>query len=112
MFDGHAGRFAVVAFVLLFAEVIQAANTTPWIETYNRLLRTYVTDNGVKYAMWKNNAADMQAIEEVADAIARKDVSSLGKKDQLAFYLNAYNAWILHEALAKYPTKSVKDPLF
>jgi hypothetical protein len=112
MFDGHPGRFAVVAFVLLFAEVIQAANTTPWIETYNRLLRTYVTDNGVKYAMWKNNAADMQAIEEVADAIAREDVSSLGKKDQLAFYLNAYNAWILHEALAKYPTKSVKDPLF
>ncbi|MDQ6764910.1 MAG: DUF547 domain-containing protein, partial [Verrucomicrobiota bacterium] len=30
----------------------------------------------------------------------------------LAFYVNAYNAWILHEALAKYPTKSVKDALF
>jgi len=26
--------------------------------------------------------------------------------------VNAYNAWILREALAKYPTKSVKDLLF
>ena len=26
--------------------------------------------------------------------------------------MNAYNAWILREALAKYPTKSVKDLLF
>jgi hypothetical protein len=34
------------------------------------------------------------------------------KKAQLAFYINAYNAWILHEALGKYPTKSVKDALF
>ena len=32
--------------------------------------------------------------------------------EQLAFYLNAYNAWILHEALNKYPTRSVKDILF
>jgi hypothetical protein len=33
-------------------------------------------------------------------------------RQQLAFYVNAYNAWILHEALGKYPTKSVKDALF
>ena len=66
----------------------------------------------MKYAAWKNNAADMQAIQQVVDGIASEKVSGLSKKEQLAFYLNAYNAWILHEALGKYPTKSVKDLLF
>jgi len=46
------------------------------------------------------------------DAIAQENVDPLGEKDRLAFYVNAYNAWILREALAKYPTKSVKDLLF
>ena len=66
----------------------------------------------MKYAAWKANAADMQAIQEVVDGIAQENISALDKKEQLAFYINAYNAWILHEALGKYPTKSVKDALF
>jgi len=54
----------------------------------------------------------MKAIQEVADGIANERVAGIRKQEQLAFYTNAYNAWILHEALAKYPTKSVKDLLF
>jgi Protein of unknown function, DUF547 len=83
-----------------------------WVETYNRLLGKYVTSGGVKYAEWKANAADVQALQSVVDAIAKENAAALEKKQQLAYYLNAYNAWILHEALAKYPTKSVKDALF
>jgi Protein of unknown function, DUF547 len=83
-----------------------------WSDTYNRLLGKYVTSGGVKYAAWKGNAADVQAIQSVVDGIAKENVSPLGKQQQLVFYINAYNAWILHEALAKYPTKSVKDVLF
>lgn len=66
----------------------------------------------VRYAAWKENPADQQAIQQVVDGIAGANVSGLSKKEQLAFYINAYNAWILHEALGKYPTKSVKDLLF
>ena len=98
-----------VAFCDVCAATSQAQNST---ETYNRLLGKYVTSNGVKYAEWKNNAADLQAIQAVVDGIAKENVSAMEKRQQLAFYLNAYNAWILHEALGKYPTKSVKDALF
>lgn len=105
-------RLALLVMLLLLVHAAQAAGAPQWIDTYNRLLAKYVTGSGVKYAAWKNNAADMQAIQQVVDGIAQENLSSLGKNDQLAFYLNAYNAWILHEALAKYPTKSVKDPLF
>ncbi|HEV3410758.1 MAG TPA: DUF547 domain-containing protein [Chthoniobacterales bacterium] len=82
-----------------------------WVGEYGRLLSKYATPAGVKYAEWKNNAADMQALQKVVDAIAQEKPGG-GAKDQLAFYINAYNAWILHEALEKYPTKSVKDALY
>jgi hypothetical protein len=97
------------ALCVVCAATSQAQN---WTETYNRLLGKYVTSGGVKYAEWKSNAADLQAIQTVVDGIAKENVSAMEKKQQLAFYINAYNAWILHEALGKYPTKSVKDTFF
>ncbi len=89
-----------------------AAQSSSWAADYNRLLSKYATGSGVKYADWKSNAGDRQSLQKIVDAIAQENVSSLGQKDQLAFYVNAYNAWILHEALGKYPTRSVKDALF
>lgn len=97
------------AFCLVWATTSQAQN---WMEPYNRLLGKYVTSSGVKYAAWKSNAADVQTLQTVVDGIAKEAISGLDKRQQLAFYLNAYDAWILHEALAKYPTASVKDTLF
>jgi hypothetical protein len=102
----------VVWLAVAFCLVASAAHAQNWTESYNRLLGKYVTSGGVKYAEWKGNAADMQALQGVVDGIAKENASAMEKKAQLAFYINAYNAWILHEALEKYPTKSVKDALF
>ncbi len=104
--------FLLLVLCLGFAASGYAASPPQWVATYNSLLSKYVTSAGVRYSAWKNNSADMTAIQEVVDEIANEKVAGMSKKAQLAFYLNAYNAWILHEALAKYPTKSVKDLLF
>lgn len=100
--------------VFLFASVALARSddSSKWSDTYGKLLGKYVTSSGVQYAAWKGNAEDLKAIQQVVDGIAHEDVARLSKKKQLAFYINAYNAWILHEALGKYPTQSVKDLLF
>ena len=102
----------LLAVLLASATVCRAEQSAKWIDTYNGLLGKYVTSSGVKYAAWKSNPADLKGIQDVVDGIAQEKISGLSKKEQLAFYLNAYNAWILHEALGKYPTKSVKDLLF
>ena len=105
-------RFLCSFILLTAAATTSFAQKADWVATYNTLLGKYVTGGGVKYAEWKGNAADMQAIQGVVDGIAKENVSAMGKQQQLAFYVNAYNAWILHEALGKYPTGSVKDALF
>ncbi len=96
---------------MAFAGAARAENSS-WTADYSQLLSKYATSSGVKYAQWKSNAADMQTLQRIVDAIAQENIGSLGKKEQLAFYVNAYNAWILHEALEKYPTSSVKDTFF
>jgi hypothetical protein len=109
----NALRAGLLAFTVAIACASSGvAQSGDWTAEYGRLLGKYATPNGVRYGALKGNAADMQALEQVVNAIAAQNVSSLGQKEQLAFYINAYNAWILHEALEKYPTKSVKDTLF
>ncbi len=105
-------RLGFFALLIASASIAQAEHSPKWVQTYNGLLGKYTTGSGVNYAAWKGNPADMQAIQQVVDGIAQEKISGLNKKEELAFYINAYNAWILHEALGKYPTKSVKDLLF
>jgi hypothetical protein len=105
-------RIVVIGLSLSLAAIGRAQNSQTWIPAYNGLLGKYITSDGVKYRAWKNNPDDMKAIQKVAGGIANEKVATKSRKEQLAFYLNAYNAWILHEALARYPTRSVKDLLF
>ena len=97
---------------LLFLPVLallcsSCALQADWVDDYALLLKKYVTPDGGRYADWKKNTSDVATLDHVVNAIAAQT-----KNDGLAFYINAYNAWILHEALAKYPTKSVRDALF
>ena len=85
-----------------------------WQTDYAELLKTYVTPDGVRYAAWHQNSQDLKKLETVVEGIAREDISKMTQKEQLAFYLNAYNAWILDRILLKYPTAGPLsgNPLF
>jgi hypothetical protein len=102
---------AAMALVPLLAGTVAAQGDDNWRKEYDSLLGRYATSSGVKYAEWKANSGDMQRLKQVVEGIANAKPGG-NRNDQLAFYINAYNAWILHEALGKYPTKSVKDTLF
>ncbi|HEY9248881.1 MAG TPA: DUF547 domain-containing protein [Rariglobus sp.] len=71
------------------------------MESYAKLMGKYVTPKGVRYAAWKQSSDDLAALQKVVDDIAQS------KQDNLAFYLNAYNVWVLRKVLQNYPLKSV-----
>lgn len=100
--------------LLLFAPTLLLAVSPGWQQEYDRLLKKYVVDGGVRYAAWKADAADMAALDRVVTGIGESSVSGLDAKEQLAFYINAYNAWTIKLVLDKYPIRSVRDvsPLF
>jgi hypothetical protein len=88
---------------VLFAGTIHAKPSEAWLEQYDSLLKKYVTPTGVKYGAWKANAQDMAALDNVIDGISTAKASGAKTPEQLAFHINAYNAWILHNILEKYP---------
>ena len=83
-----------------------------WQKDYDALLKKYVSGGSVRYSAWKANQDDLAALDKVIAAIAAGNPASLSRNDKIAFYIDAYNANILNEALQRYPTKSVKDALF
>ncbi|MGF1657009.1 MAG: DUF547 domain-containing protein [Verrucomicrobiales bacterium] len=76
---------------------------TEYPDVYAKLLQTYVGPEGVKYAQWHANEQDMEAIREVVEFYGTTKPPE-DKAASLAWHLNAYNAWILHNILRKYPT--------
>jgi Protein of unknown function, DUF547 len=79
------------------------------LDDYDRLLRTYITDIGfVDYDAWKANSADVAKLQGFIDYMAAYDPSSLSGAEQVAFWINAYNALVLHEVLERYPIDTVR----
>jgi len=81
-------------------------NASPWVDDYEALLQKYVVKDGVKYSKWKKNEADLASLKSITEQIGDAKVSG-SKEEQKAFYINAYNAWVLQQALNRWPTKSV-----
>ena len=83
------------------------AEAEAWQKDYDALLQRYVVDGGVRYAAWKANAPGLAALDRVVSAIGSESPDRLSRNGQLAFYINAYNAWTIRLVLDKYPIKSV-----
>lgn len=80
-------------------------DAAPW----QRVLSGYVTrDGGVRYAALRANEADRAALERYVRAIAEAEPDGWSRNAQLAFYLNAYNALVVHAVLEHWPIESVQ----
>lgn len=103
-----------ILFLLILCAVNLQAAPEKWESSYTSLLGKYVSPQGVRYADWKANTKDLQALNDITQKMASTDPTSLTKTEQLAFYINAYNAWTINNVLAAYPIKSIRDvyPLF
>ncbi len=95
--------FLVVAALAASASFASAQN---WYPSYQELLKKYAREKGVKYAEWKASAADMAALNVITKEIGETVVD--GPSDQQkAFYINAYNVWVLQKTLSVWPVKSI-----
>ena len=78
-------------------------------EPWARVLESYVDDEGlVDYAgLQRSGRADLQQFME---SIGRFDPSTLeAEAEQVAFWINAYNATVLWQVIERYPLESVRD---
>ena len=79
---------------------------------WNRLLQTYVSTNTHGENRFNYGAvspADMRALKHYLEMLSTTHVPDLNKNEQLAFWINTYNAIIVQAVLKSYPVDSILD---
>jgi len=84
--------------------------------TWSALLRKHVVPlrggqaSQVRYAGFKADRAQLQAYRDSLSAVSEAAFKAFGKPQQMAFLINAYNAFTVELILTKYPElASIKD---
>ncbi len=74
------------------------------------VLNTYVDENGmVNYESLKSNRGALDAYLKKTGAVSEKELKGWSKDEQLAFYINVYNAETLKFIIDNYPVDTIKD---
>ncbi len=80
-------------------------------DDYATVLKTYVSDRGlVDYKGLQANRQQLDAFNAAFAAVAPSTYSSWDEKEQIAFWINAYNAFTLESIIDQNPLKkSIRD---
>jgi len=70
---------------------------------YGRLLRAYVVDHFVDYAGLQRDRRRLDDIVAAFGTVERADVDQWSREQQIAFWINAYNAFTLQAIVDHYP---------
>jgi hypothetical protein len=70
------------------------ANAALNLATWDDLLKGAVNSGFVDYTQWRDNAR----FDQLVDPIAKEDTATMNVKQQLVFYINAYNILALGPA--------------
>ena len=116
---GGPAAAAAALLALLVAPGALRAQTPPGegfdSAAYARVLETYVTPEGrVRYAALKAEPADLKAFVEQLAAVSPENRPDLfpTRAAQMAYWINAYNAFVIHAVVEAYPVESVRDLKF
>jgi hypothetical protein len=86
----------------------QAIDHGAWEAFLTRYLRIGADGvHGVAYGLV--TAADRQALDAYVEGLSRLPISSYGRPEQMAYWINLYNALLVRVVLDHYPIASVHD---
>lgn len=105
---------------LLLASITLTASSTAWAahdhSGWDNLLKRNVVSVGggastaVNYGKFQKDRTRLKTYLKSLSAVSQRQFNGWSKDDQLAFLINAYNAWTVELILTKYPDlKSIKD---
>jgi hypothetical protein len=84
------------ALYLLYEPAAAQVDTEPWA----RVLAQYCKEGGLQYAPLQR---DRVALDAFVGSLASAEPERMSEAEQLAFWINAYNAVAVHHVLERYP---------
>lgn len=110
-------RGRTLLLMTLLASLLSALSAAPTItfpagidaKPWDALLKKYVNEQGlVAYEKWKNDAADMKALDAFLDAYAPAPARPAKGAEEIAALINTYNAFTIRWILQNHPTESIR----
>jgi hypothetical protein len=104
--------FAVFALAVALLPAVAGASSSPVAgsfshDSYAAVLEQYVNDEGrVDYAGLQQDRKALDAYASAISSLDRKTYEGWSKDEQLAFWMNAYNALTLQLIIDRYPIES------
>ncbi|HHT9153447.1 MAG TPA: DUF547 domain-containing protein, partial [Candidatus Hypogeohydataceae bacterium YC40] len=74
----------------------------------DKVLANCLTAKGVNYTVLKKNP-DLQEFFKTVSYVYKEDLEALPREEQIAFWIDVYNATVLKRVGEKYPIKGVKE---
>lgn len=110
-------RIGLLAALIFGGGAVPVAAAGPAFDygAYARVLERYVTPEGkVRYAALKRDPADLEAFVAQLEAVSPENRPDLFPTPaaQMAYWINAYNAFVLEAVVNAYPVSSVRDLKF
>jgi len=78
---------------------------------WNRLLQAFVDESGaVNYAQWNDSQQGKQLLDKYINQLSTASLKKAATRvDQMAYWINAYNAVTIKGILQEYPTTSIRN---
>ena len=101
--------FSVVVFSCQSSTLGMAGTTPPSHQIWDQLVKIHVKNNGM--VDYKGFIKDKSKLEQYLKLISENapDRKTWSKNQQLAYWINAYNAFTVKLIVDNYPTKSIRD---
>ena len=99
-----------VLMLLALLCVARSATGAPSIHApWDSLLSRFASDAGVDYARWRASSADVARLRNYLWKLQDVVADSLGRDEQLAYWINLYNAATVQLVLEHAPSISIRD---
>ena len=95
--------FLIMATLMLLATGAQAQDLH---DRWDKLLQAHVSEGEVNYAAIRKNPAELN---DYIETLGNTDPANMTQTDQLAFWINAYNAFTVKLIIDNMPLKSIRD---
>lgn len=91
---------------LAFVANTKAQYLTDFLKNTNTLMSKYASMGRFDYVAVKGSP---ELLQKIVDNVAEMDLSNAKPLEKKAFYINAYNVFMIKQVVDHYPCKTVKD---
>ena len=101
--------FCTAAYLMVEEQFIKPGSVPVDHQAFDELLKKHVDENG--WVNYKGFLKDQEALDSYLDLISNNppDPETWTEEEQLAYWINAYNAFTIKLIMDHYPLKSIKD---